>query len=93
MKRGAAMSRASVVLSVIGWLAGKVICGLPFILCAAGHSQSAANAAYFTRPRVRDLEPDIALGDLGNGARLVVVAPNIVSRYGLLIHVNNKGRE
>jgi hypothetical protein len=84
------MSRARVVLSVIGWRADKVIYGLPFFLFAAGHSQSAANAAYFPRPRVGDLEPDIALGDLGNGARLV--APNTVSRYGLLIHVNNKGR-
>jgi hypothetical protein len=44
------------------------------------------------RPRVRDLEPDVALGDFGNAARLVVVAPNTVSRYGVLIHVNNKGR-
>ena len=87
------MSRASMVFSVIGWLADKVIYGLPFFLFAAGHSQSAANVAYFPRPHVRDLEPDIALGDLGNGAGLVVVAPNTVSRYGLLIHVNNKGRE
>jgi len=46
------MSRASVVLSVIGWLADKVIYGLPFFLFVAGHSQSAANAAYFPRPRV-----------------------------------------
>ena len=87
------MSRASVVLSVIGWHAGKVIYGLPFFLFAAGDSESAANAAYFPRPRVRDLEPDIAFSDFGNGARLVVVAPNTVSRYGVLIHVNNKRRE
>ena len=86
------MSRASVVLSVIGSLAGKVIYGLPFFLFTAGDSEGAANAAYFPRPRVRDLEPDVALGDLGNGARLVVVASNTVSRYGLLIHVKNKGR-
>ena len=47
MKRGAAMSRASVVLSVIGWLADQVIYGLPFFLFAAGDSESAANGAYF----------------------------------------------
>ena len=41
------MSRASVVLSVIGWLADKVIYGLPFFLFAAGDSESAANGAYF----------------------------------------------
>ena len=86
------MSRASVVLSVIGWLADQVIYGLPFFLFAAGDSESAANGAYFPRPRVRDVEPDIALGDFDNGARLVVVASNTVSRYGLLIHVKNKGR-
>ena len=46
------MSRARVVLSVIGWLADKVMYGLPFFLFVACHSQSAANAAYFPRPRV-----------------------------------------